>query len=85
MLSHRDVQHPKLLSLTPSFPAHLQRVPGSLDGREMLKLSMRMEDGAFEVEAGQRVNAYLSVLIRGQETLSVEAAERGHVHASVVR
>ena len=60
-------------------------MPGGLDGRKMLKLSMRMKDGPFEVEAGQSVDANLAVLIRGKKSLSVKAAEGCNVDASVVR
>ena len=50
----------------------------------MLKLSVRMKNGSLEIKAGQSVNANLSVLIRGEKSLSVETAERSHIHSRVV-
>ena len=63
---------------------HLQRMPAGFDRREMLKLSVGMKDGPFEVEAGQGVDADLSVLIRRQQALAVESTEGRHVDARVV-
>ena len=64
---------------------HLQWMPRGFDGREMLKLSVRMKDRSFEVETGHRVDTDLPVLIRRQEALSIKAAERGDVYTRVVR
>ena len=45
--------HGPLQSIAESFfsKAYLQGMPGSFDGGEMLKLSMRMKNGSLEIKA----------------------------------